>query len=139
VAAAEAGAPSAGRLPDPELVTGVENWPIDTADRYSFTRDFMTMREIGVMQSFPNRTRRRLQGERASREIDVAQGELRKTRFETARAVAEAWIAGAVAEGSLARLRTLKAETELQAAAARAALASGRRTAADALATQTLV
>jgi outer membrane protein TolC len=137
--AAEAVAPSAGRLPDPELVTGVENLPINTADRYSLTRDFMTMQEIGVMQSFPNRVKRRLQSERAAREIDVAQGELRKTRFETARAVAEAWIAGAVAEGSLARLRTLKAETELQAAAGRAALASGRGTAADALATQTLV
>src|SRR5438105_9258328 len=38
---AQAVAPSAGRLPDPELVTGVDNLPIDTADRFSFTRDFM--------------------------------------------------------------------------------------------------
>lgn len=136
---ARAVAPSAGRLPDPELVTGVDNLPIDTADRYSFTRDFMTMRKIGVMQSFPSSTKRRLQGERAQREIDIAQGELRKSRFETSHSVAEAWIARAVAEQSLARLQALKPDVELQASAARAALSSGRATAAEALGTQTLV
>src|SRR5580704_7736259 len=41
-------APSAGHLPNPELVTGVDNLPVTTAERYSFTRDFMTMRKIGV-------------------------------------------------------------------------------------------
>jgi outer membrane protein TolC len=135
---AEAIAPSAGRLPDPELATGVENLPINTADRFSFTRDFMTMRKVGLMQSFPNGEKRHLQRERAQRAIDVAQGELRKTRFETGRAVAEAWIARAVAEQSLARLMSLKPETELQATAARAALSSGRTSAAEALETQSL-
>ena len=136
---AQAVAPSAGRLPDPELVTGVDNLPIDTADRFSFTRDFMTMRKIGVMQSFPNREKRRLQSERAERGIDVAQAEVRKAQFDAAHAAAEAWIAQAVAEESLARLRELKPETDLQAAAGRAALASGRTTAAEALGTQALV
>src|SRR5689334_21931779 len=88
---AEAAAPAAGRLPDPELVTGVDNLPVDTADRFSFTRDFMTMRKIGVMQSFPSTQKRRLRSERARREIDIAQGELRKSRFDTSHAVAEAW------------------------------------------------
>src|SRR5690242_2521783 len=66
VQAAEAIAPSAGRFPDPEFVTGVENLPIDTVDRFSFTRDFMTMRKIGLLQSFPNSAKRRWQTERAS-------------------------------------------------------------------------
>src|SRR5262245_40424173 len=87
---AQAVAPSAGRLPDPELATGVDNLPIDSAERFSFTRDFMTMRKIGVLQSFPNGAKRRLQSERAQREIGVAEGEVRKSRFETSRAVAEA-------------------------------------------------
>jgi cobalt-zinc-cadmium efflux system outer membrane protein len=135
---AQALAPSAGRLPDPELITGVDNLPINTADRFSFTRDFMTMRKIGVMQSFPNSEKRHLQSERAQREIGIAQGELRKRRFETGRAVAEAWIARAVAEQSLARLQSLKPDFELQATAARAALSSGRTTAAEALSSQSL-
>jgi outer membrane protein TolC len=136
---AQAVAPSAGRLPDPEMAVGVDNLPINTPDRFSFTRDFMTMRKIGVMQSFPNAGKRRLQSERAQRQVDVAQGELRKSRFETSRAVAEAWIGRAVAEQLLARLRSLRPDTELQATAARAALSSGRTTAAEALATQSLV
>lgn len=136
---AQAVAPSAGRLPDPELVTGVDNLPINSAERFSLTRDFMTMRKIGVMQSFPNREKRRLQSERAERGIDIAQAELRKTQFDAAHAAAEAWIAAAVAEESLGRLRELKPETDLQAAAGRAALASGRVSAAEALGTQTLV
>ncbi len=136
---AQAVAPSAGRLPDPELVAGVDNLPVDTADRFSFTRDFMTMRKVGVMQSFPNGAKRRLQSERAQREIDVAQGEVRKSRFDTSHAVAEAWIARAVAEQSLARLQSLKSDTDLQATAARAALSSGRSSAADALGAQNVV
>jgi outer membrane protein TolC len=136
---AQAVAPSAGRLPDPELAIGIDNLPIDTADRFSFTRDFMTMRKIGVMQSFPNGAKRRLQSELAQREIGVAAGELRKSRFETSRAVAEAWIARAVAEQSIARLQTLEPDAELEATAARAALSSGRTTAAEALGTQSLV
>jgi outer membrane protein TolC len=136
---AQAAAPSAGRLPDPELITGVDNLPIDTADRYSLTRDFMTMRKIGVMQNFPNAAKRRLQGERARHDIDIAQGELRKSRFDTSHSVAEAWIGRAVAEQSLARLQALKPDVELQATAARAALSSGRASAAEALGAQTLV
>jgi cobalt-zinc-cadmium efflux system outer membrane protein len=137
--AAQEVAPSAGHLPDPELVTGVDNLPVSTAERYSFTRDFMTMRKVGVLQSFPNGDKRRLQGELAQREIAVAQGDVRKTRFDTARAVAEAWIACAVAEESLVRLRTLKPDAQLEAAAGRAALASGRASAAEALAAQSLL
>jgi outer membrane protein TolC len=126
-------APSAGRLPDPELATGVDNLPINTADRFSLSRDFMTMQKIGVMQEFPNRTKRRLQREMAERDVSVAQGELRKSRFETARATAEAWIRRAVAEQSLARLQSLKPDVDLQATAMRGALSSGRANAADAL------
>jgi outer membrane protein TolC len=137
--ATQAVAPSAGHLPDPELVTGVDNLPVTTAERYSLTRDFMTMRKIGVFQSFPNGEKRRLQGELAQREIAVAQGDVRKTRFDTARAVAEAWIARAVAEESLVRLRSLRPDAQLEAAAGRAALASGRVSAAEALAAQSLV
>lgn len=137
--AAQAVLPSAGRLPDPELVAAVDNLPVNTSDRYSFTRDFMTMRRIGIMQSFPNGQKRRLQSERAEQGISIAQAGLRKSRFDTALAVSEAWIAQAVAEESRRRLHELKPETELQAAATQAALASGRASASEALAAQSLV
>jgi len=136
--AARAGAPSAGRLPDPELIAAVDNLPVNSDDRFSFTRDFMTMRRIGVMQSFPNGKKRRLESVRAQEEIGVAQAELRKSEFDTARAVSDSWIAAAVAIEAATRLRELTPDVELQATAARAALASGRTSAADALAMQTL-
>ena len=134
--AATARAPSAGRLPDPELVAAVDNLPIDTADRYSFSRDFMTMRRVGFMQTFPSGAKRDLQRVHAEQEIGVAQAVLRKTRFDTAQAASEAWIAAAVADESLERLRELKPEVERQANATRAALASGRVSSAEALTAQ---
>jgi len=41
---------AAGQLPDPVLKMGIDNLPIDGPDQFSLTRDFMTMRRIGVMQ-----------------------------------------------------------------------------------------
>jgi cobalt-zinc-cadmium efflux system outer membrane protein len=127
---------SAGRLPDPELVVGVDNLPINGADQFSLTRDFMTMRKVGLMQSVPAGAKRRYRAELASREADVAQAELRATRFETAGAAAEAWISSAAAEETLKRFRGLKSDLSSQSSAARAALSSGRSTAADALSSE---
>jgi outer membrane protein TolC len=127
---------SAGRLPDPEVLVGVENLPANGADRFSLDADFMTMRKVGLMQSVPAGAKRRFQSQLASREADVARAELRATRFETAAAAAEAWIATAAADQTLARFRTLRGDLGLQSAAARAGLSSGRSNAADALASE---
>ena len=136
---AEALAPSASQLPDPEAIVGIDNLPINTADRYSLTNDFMTMQKIGVMQTVPSGAKRRLRGERAARAIDFARAQLVASRFDTSRAAAQAWIACATADQALRRLRSLQSELGLQTNAARAALASGRGTASDALASETLV
>ncbi|MEJ1962300.1 MAG: hypothetical protein WDO56_12445 [Gammaproteobacteria bacterium] len=53
--AAQALTISAGRLPDPALVVGIDNLPVNGPDAYSATADFMTMRKIGVTQEFPRR------------------------------------------------------------------------------------
>jgi outer membrane protein TolC len=127
---------SAGRLPDPELIVGVDNLPINGADQFSLTRDFMTMSKVGLMQSVPAGAKRRYRAELASREADVAQAQLRATRFETASAAAEAWISSAAVEETLKRFRTLKSDLSSQSSAARAALSSGRSTAADALSSE---
>jgi outer membrane protein, heavy metal efflux system len=129
-------ATSAGRLPDPELVIGVDNLPVSGPDAYSTTQDFMTMRKVGVMQAFPAATKRKLQGERAAAEADVAQAELLESRLAVARDVAQAWIRRATAEASLDELRALESDLELQASAARAAVAAGRSSTAEALAAQ---
>ena len=50
----------AGALPDPQLVAGIDNLPVNGGDAFSPTRDFMTMRKVGVMQEFPRAEKRRL-------------------------------------------------------------------------------
>jgi outer membrane protein TolC len=130
---------SAGRLPDPELVIGIDNLPVTGPDAYSTSSDFMTMRKVGVMQAFPAATKRKLQSERAAAEADVAQAELLESRLNVARDVAQAWIRRATAEASLNELRALEADLELQASSARAAVAAGRSSTAEALAAQAAV
>lgn len=133
---AQAEAVSAGRLPDPELLVGIDNLPTTGADAWSLNRDFMTMRKTGVMQAFPNRAKRSSQRERAAASVALAQSASQQTRLETARAAATAWVDAYAAELVLAKLQALKPEVELQAQAARAALASGRGSTVDALAAQ---
>lgn len=56
------------QLPDPQLLIGVQDFPINTGDAYSFTRDSDTQIVAGVMQEFPRAEKRRLRGELLERE-----------------------------------------------------------------------
>jgi outer membrane protein TolC len=139
VDAAQALAVSAGRLPDPKLVFGLDNLPVTGPDAYSTTDDFMTMRKVGVMQEFPRAAKRRLQHDRAEAEADLAGAELAQTRLEVARQAAQAWIRRSTADTALEELRALEPEVDLGAAAARAAVASGRASSVEALAAEAAV
>jgi outer membrane protein TolC len=139
VDAAQSLVTSAGRLPDPELIIGVDNLPVTGADAYSTTSDFMTMRKVGVMQEFPRARKRRLEHDLAEAEAGVASAELVQARLEIARDVATAWIWRSTAERSLEELRALEPEVALQAAAARAAVSAGRSSTAEALAAEATV
>src|SRR2546426_9457375 len=50
LAAASELVPRASELPDPKLRIGVENLPVNGADRVRYDADFMTIRKIGLMQ-----------------------------------------------------------------------------------------
>jgi outer membrane protein TolC len=130
---------SAGRLPDPALLVGVENLPVDGPDAWSTTADFMTMRNVGVMQEFPNRAKRSLERERASAEVHLADTELAETSLAVARKTAQAWTRRAAVESALQELKSLRPEVELGAVAARAGVASGRASTAEALAAQAVI
>ncbi|MGH8237649.1 MAG: TolC family protein, partial [Steroidobacteraceae bacterium] len=130
---------SAGRLPDPELIVGIDNLPVTGGDAYSTTSDFMTMRKVGVMQEFPRARKRGLQHDLAEAEASVAGAELVQARLEIAREVATAWIRRSTAQAALEQLRALEPEVELQSASARAAVSSGRSSTAEALAAEAAV
>lgn len=126
----------AGQLPDPELIVGVDNLPITGPTAGSFTRDFMTMRKIGVMQAFPRQEKRDLRAERASDAERVAYAQEQLTALDVKKQTAQAWIATYVAEELLSRLRALEASFELQSQLAKNGVQSGRVTVADALESQ---
>ena len=136
---ARALAVAAGRLPDPQLVTGIDNLPVTSDDAGSVSRDFMTMRKIGVMQEFPNAHKRAAQRAAAQAGISVVQSETLQADLEIARVAAQAWVDVYVADRLEANLSTLGPELELQAQAVNAALRSGRASSVDALTAQAAI
>ena len=136
---AQAMALSAGRLPDPELVAGVDNLPTNGPDAYSLGNDFMTMRKVGVMQSFPGGRKREAQRQRAQASVSVAESEAAQVRQQAAQSAADAWVSVYAAEVARQGLQELKADLNLQAEAGSAAVAAGRATAFDAMSAQAAV
>ena len=122
---------AAGQLPDPVLKFGVDNLPLNGADRLSLSRDFMTMRRIGVMQELPGAQKRQLRTERFEREADlsVAQGQMSLANLQ--RDTALAWIERYYTQ----RMRDLMLrqieETRLQVQAIESGFGIGRSSQAD--------
>ncbi|QGN53452.1 TolC family protein [Novosphingobium sp. Gsoil 351] len=125
VDAARSSAVAAGRLPDPTVNIGIDNFPVSGPPAFTFQGDSMTMARIGIEQPFPNPAKRRAQRERAQSEIGVAEAglavEAQNVRLETALA----WVDLYYAKRRLAQLQVLdRSLSELQATVS-ARLASG--------------
>ena len=124
--AARQAAIPAGELPDPKLVLGIDNLPITGPDRFSLTRDFMTMRRIGVMQEVPNSDKRQARVDVAQSTIDRVIAERHIERLKVRREAALAWIARYMVERKLALFDALYRENRLLAEAVRTRIAAGR-------------
>jgi len=124
----------AGELPDPKLELGIDNLPINTQDRFSLSRDFMTMRRIGIMQEFPNQDKREARVAVAQGRVAVAEAQTQITRLSVLRETALAWIGRDTAEQQLASIDALLEENRLLDAAVRARLAGGKGMTAEAVA-----
>lgn len=130
---------AAGQLPDPVLRAGIENLPAEGSDALSLTRDFMTMRRIGLMQevvSPAKRTARRTRGEREARRFEA---EAEALRVEVRIDVARAWVDRQFARRSEALLRALADEIAMQTRALEAQIPPGRASAADVLQTRAML
>jgi outer membrane protein TolC len=134
IAAAEEATVSARELPDPKLKFGVDNFPLDGPDRYSFTRDFMTMRRIGVAQEFPRSEKREIKGRRAEHQLAREQAMLGDTRAGVRRDVAMAWMERYYAEQMAKIVEAQYAETVLQRDALQAGVAASRTTLSERIA-----
>ncbi len=122
---------AAGQLPDPALKIGLDNLPIDGPDQFSVTRDFMTMRRIGVMQEITRGEKRHLRAERFEREAEKSLAEKAATLAMIQRDTALAWLDRYYAETSAAVIAEQAKEVKLEIVAAEGAYRGGRGNQAD--------
>lgn len=130
---------SAAQRPDPVIKGGLANLPIDGPDRFSITRDFMTMRSIGVMQEFTRAEKRSARSARFEREAEVVQAGRQVALAELRRETALAWLERHYHERMVELMQTMHVETALQIEAAEAAYRSGRGPQADVFAARSAV
>src|SRR5258706_13919770 len=90
-----------GQLPDPVLKAGIDNLPINGEDRFSVTRDFMTMRRIGIMQELTRGEKRDLRAQRFEREAEKGIAEKAMATASIQRGTALAWLDHYYAEAML--------------------------------------
>jgi outer membrane protein, heavy metal efflux system len=127
VAGAAEMAGAAGQAPDPTLRVGVDNLPVTGADRFSTTRDFMTMKRIGISQEWLSGEKRQARQAAAQasvrREAAQVDAALAETRLQTALAYLDVFYTGE--DLKLTTLMQHHAHEEFEAARARLASSSG--------------
>lgn len=122
---------AAGQMPDPVLRLGVDNLPVNGPDQGSLTRDFMTMRRIGVMQEYVSADKRMLLRQRA--EIDATRMDATRLTLATnlQRDVATAWLDRHFAIKARELLKSLEAEVDLQLRTLDSQLRAGKAVSGD--------
>jgi len=121
----------AGALPDPQIILGLDNVPIQGNDSFSLSEDFMTMQRIGIKQAFPNLTKLDAREAIAAGRIELAEAKTRLARLQVLRDTAIAWIARDAIERQLARIADLEDENRLLDKAVRARFHGGSNSAAE--------
>lgn len=124
---------AAGQLPDPKLAVGVENFPVTGQDRFSWTRESMTMRRVGVMQDVPNAAKRAAQRDAAGARAERERALLDTERLAVRREAAVAWLGLHFAEKKLAAFSALEAQNRLLQDTLAARVTSGAASPTDAL------
>ncbi len=128
---------SAAQNPDPVLSAGIDNLPVEGADRYSIGHDFMTQRRIGVAQEFTREDKRRLRGERYEREADKILVEKAATSLNIQRDTALAWLDRYYAEASVVLIDEQIRQAQGEIEAAQTAYRAGRGSQGDLLSART--
>ena len=137
--AAREQAVAAGQLPDPVLKFGIDNLPADGPDRGSLTRDFMTMRRIGIMQEIPRAEKRQLRAERFERDAQRVQAQRQLMLANVQRDTALAWLDRYYSQAMRELVQQQVEETRLQVQAADSAFRTNRGSQADVFAARAAV
>lgn len=91
--AADDEASAARQLPDPTLSFGVQNLPFTGDDRFSFNRDDMTMKTIGLSQEWVGRSKRQARADQARQKGIAEMAQAGADQLKARQQAAETWIA----------------------------------------------
>ncbi|RSZ29540.1 MULTISPECIES: TolC family protein [unclassified Variovorax] len=122
---------AAGQRPDPVLRAGISNLPVNGEDRFSLTRDFMTMRSVGVMQEFTRSDKLSARSARYEKEAEVADAGRSLALTKLQAGAAAAWLDRYFQERAREVLSQQRNEARLQVEAADAAYRGGKGNQAD--------
>ncbi len=125
VASAQQAVGPADALPDPKLILGIDNLPIEGPDRYTLNRDSMTMRRIGLMQEVPNGDKRQARRQLAEASVVRAEAEQRAMQLEVKRQTALSWLDVYYAEHSVGLFDQLDSQIELLRSTVQSLIAGG--------------
>lgn len=125
VASAQQAVEPADALPDPKLILGVDNLPIEGPDRYTLNRDFMTMRRIGLMQEVPNSDKRQARRQLAEASVVRAEAEQRTMQLEIKRQTALSWLEVYYAERSVGLFDQLDRQIDMLRSTVQSLIAGG--------------
>lgn len=78
-----------GQLPDPKLIAGAANVPVNT---FSFTQDDMTMVEVGVQQFFPAGDTLEIKSKQTQEKANAEKQKIQDQRIVLLRNVREIWL-----------------------------------------------
>lgn len=125
---------AAAQLPDPTLKLGIDNLPINGPDRFSLSRDFMTMRRIGAMQELTRGEKRDLRAQRFEREAEKSLAEKTGTIAAIQRDTALAWLDRFYAEAMAGVIAEQADQVRREIVAAEGAYRGGRGSQAEVIA-----
>lgn len=78
-----------GQLPDPKLIAGTVNVPVNS---FSFTQDDMTMVEVGVQQFFPAGNTLEIKSKQTQEKANAEKQKIREQQLALLRNVREVWL-----------------------------------------------
>jgi outer membrane protein TolC len=125
IRAATSRAEEATHYPDPILSVGIENLPIDSSDQFSLTRDFMTMKKVGLSQELTRSNKLELRQQSFEQTANVTQAEQSVTRLNIMQQTARAWLERYELEAMLRLVQQQKTEANLAITAAKASYQGG--------------
>lgn len=124
-------AAQAGQLPDPMLKLGIDNLPVEGPDRWSLSRDFMTMRRIGIEQTWVSSDKRAARSARAGQRVAWQEADASMHAADIRAQTAQAWLQMRHAQQALVFANELARHSADDLSAVQAAHRGNQASAAD--------